>query len=515
MLPSCLALALLHLLDDAAVVVDRQAGLGGHGGDVAADVADLGRLVLGELGPADSHLLDAGGPGRVQLGPEIGVQELGPRDAVAVGQTQQPAFQPDQPLVDGVELLDQRLDPGVVQLQGLQTVRDRPRQGVIGLLVLGRERLALQAGLDQLVLQPAEGAEVGGHAVQHLHDAVAQLGFHGRDRQAAAIVEVVVVVIAFRRFRRFSLGLRLFLLLGLAGRGRGVHHPVGGVEVDDLAQQDAVVGQLLAPDHDGLESQGALAQTGDHGVAAGLDALGDGDLALAAEQLDRAHLAQIHAHRVVGAIVGGLGFRLGHGGVGALGHLAPGGLLAVLFGLDDVDPHLRQHGEGVLDLVGGDLLGRQHLVQLVHGDVAAGLGLFDEFLDAGVSQVEQRTVLGGLGVRRLGLGSHSVFVSGRDRSADTTVHPRRAYRPADMSQMSPVLIARRSASRSAFSRRNVSSRPGAALTASRADSSAATRVNASNACDQRVRASARGLSAARKGAPDFAAAFSTSRNRTP
>ena len=33
----------------------------------------------------------------------------------------------------------------------------------------------------------------------------------------------------------------------------------------------------------------------------GLDALGDLDLALAREQLDRAHLAQVHAHRIVGA----------------------------------------------------------------------------------------------------------------------------------------------------------------------------------------------------------------------
>jgi hypothetical protein len=41
---------------------------------------------------------------------------------------------------------------------------------------------------------------------------------------------------------------------------------------------------------------------GDHRLAAGLDALGDGDLALARQQLHRAHLAQIHAHRIVGAV---------------------------------------------------------------------------------------------------------------------------------------------------------------------------------------------------------------------
>jgi hypothetical protein len=40
----------------------------------------------------------------------------------------------------------------------------------------------------------------------------------------------------------------------------------------------------------------------DHRLAAGLDALGDGDFALAREQLDRAHFAQIHADGIVGAL---------------------------------------------------------------------------------------------------------------------------------------------------------------------------------------------------------------------
>jgi hypothetical protein len=60
--------------------------------------------------------------------------------------------------------------------------------------------------------------------------------------------------------------------------------------------------QLVAPDDDRLEGQRALAQAGDHRLAAGLDALGDGDFALARQQLHRAHLAQVHAHRIVGAV---------------------------------------------------------------------------------------------------------------------------------------------------------------------------------------------------------------------
>jgi hypothetical protein len=51
------------------------------------------------------------------------------------------------------------------------------------------------------------------------------------------------------------------------------------------------------------------------------------------------------------------------------------------FGLDDVDSHLAQHGEDFLDPLGIDLLGGQHRVDLVMGDVAALLGGADELLD--------------------------------------------------------------------------------------------------------------------------------------
>src|SRR2546429_14293 len=69
-----------------------------------------------------------------------------------------------------------------------------------------------------------------------------------------------------------------------------------------VSARDGLGRAALAPDDDRLEAQRALAQAGDHRLAAGLDALGDRDLALAREQLDRAHLAQIHAYGVVGAL---------------------------------------------------------------------------------------------------------------------------------------------------------------------------------------------------------------------
>ena len=91
----------------------------------------------------------------------------------------------------------------------------------------------------------------------------------------------------------------------------GVGTGIGGLEIDDVAKEDLSFVELVAPDDDGLEGQRALAQARDHGLAAGLDALGDGDFALAGEQLHRAHFAQIHAHGIVGALGRLLGLGLG------------------------------------------------------------------------------------------------------------------------------------------------------------------------------------------------------------
>ena len=143
--------------------------------------------------------------------------------------------------------------------------------------------------------------------------------------------------------------------LHLLGVGAGV----GRFEIDDVAQENLAVVQFVAPDDDGLEGQRAFAKARDHRLAAGLDALGDGDFALAREQFDRAHFAQIHAHGIVGALGrllllgGGERLRLG------LDHLAAGILVVVVVSrrsafslavlavgvlvLDHVDAHLVEH----------------------------------------------------------------------------------------------------------------------------------------------------------------------------
>jgi hypothetical protein len=237
-----------------------------------------------------------------------------------------------------------------------------------------------------------------------------------------------------------SRGLALGRLLALADadrRAAPVGTGVGRLEVDDVAEEDLPLVELVAPDDDRLERQRALAETRDHRLSPGLDALGDGDLALAGEEFHRPHLAQVHANGIVGP-VGRLagGGRPRHGRAGGLGDLVSviaggrgvgGGLLALgLLRVDHVDAHVAEHRHGVLDLLGGHLLRREDLVELVVGDVAALLGELDHPLDRGVRKIEQRAV------RALRAGLLRLVVLARLRCHDRLrVVPSRRRRSAD------------------------------------------------------------------------------------
>ena len=109
-----------------------------------------------------------------------------------------------------------------------------------------------------------------------------------------------------------------------------------------------------------------------HRLLAALDALGDLDLALAGEQGHGAHLAQVHADGVVGLVEGPRGQV-------ELGPLLALGLLPVLLlGVHDLDAHGPEHGEDVVELVGGAELGRQHVVDFFVEKVALLLAHRDE-----------------------------------------------------------------------------------------------------------------------------------------
>ncbi len=82
---------------------------------------------------------------------------------------------------------------------------------------------------------------------------------------------------ADRLRNRFAIGADDHRHLHLLGVGAGV----GRFKVDDVAEEDFSLVQLIAPDDDGLEGERAFAKPCDHRFAAGLDALGDGDFAFA------------------------------------------------------------------------------------------------------------------------------------------------------------------------------------------------------------------------------------------
>ncbi len=278
--------------------------------------------------------------------PMYWLEEILARDAVALGQPHQPALVGDQPLVDVVELLDQAIDARLVEPQRLHLADDLFLQLLVFALLRRRQRGALEPEFDVLLLQAAQALEAVGDGVEGLHHLGLELGFDGGERERtlhvvfveialgggfARILLGALVVAGFgrrlerggggRRGRRGHRGLhhlqmrrarrrrgsRDRLAVWAEGRRRdllGVGAGIGRFQVDDVAQEDLALVQFVAPDDDGLEGERALAQAGDHRLAAGLDALGDGDLALARQQLDRAHLAQIHAHGIVGALGG-------------------------------------------------------------------------------------------------------------------------------------------------------------------------------------------------------------------
>ena len=240
-------------------------------------------------------------------------------------------------------------------------------------LLRGREQLVDQLVGDVLVLQAAQPLVFAGDLVEGFHHLRLELGLDRGERERILHLVVVEPVIADRR-ALLALGgsgavcavaavlaealRRRRAVAGGAERGRGgrrrrrrchergasengagcgrgrhragdarlagnagrvgVRHAlhgigarVGRLQVDDVAQEHLSFVQLIAPDDDRLEGERAFAQPRDHRLAAGLDALGDRDLALAREELDRAHLAQVHAHGIVGALA-----RLGFLGLG-------------------------------------------------------------------------------------------------------------------------------------------------------------------------------------------------------
>src|SRR6516165_3647084 len=365
---------------------------------------------------------------------------------MALGEPHQPALVADQPLVDVVELLHQGIDARPIEPQRFHLGDDLLLELLVAALLRRRERIVAQLVLNVLVLQAAQPLVAVGDLVEGLQHLRLELGLDGGERQR--ILYVVVVELGFAGRRRLAVGGLALLVIGAFGRsslerrgagGRGRRRRRGGehgrgrvsgrgdnrlsvgadrrrrdrlgvgpgisrFEIDDVAQENLALVQLVAPDDDGLERERAFAQPRDHRLAAGLDAFGNRDFARTRKQLDRSDRPQIHAHGIVGALSRLLGLGLGWNRFPdldqratlrflllLLGFLALFlALFAGLLGLDDVDAHLAERRKEILDLLGIYLFRQRS--DLVVGNVAALLGTADQRLDI-VRQVEHWAVL--------------------------------------------------------------------------------------------------------------------------
>ena len=205
-----------------------------------------------------------------------------------------------------------------------------------------------------------------------------------------------------RRLALFIIGRRLDgavghlggLFLALLGDrvfvGRHIS-AIGGVEIDDIAQQNRALLQRLAPMDHRAHGQRAFANAADHHLTARLNPLGDGDFTLARQQFNAAHFAQIHAHRIVGPpnvvvvdVAAGVAFLI----LGAFGLFA----VVVFFTFDDIDAHLIERRHHVFDLFRGHFLLRQGGIDLVIGQVAALFAAFNQVFDRLIDIVHERAI---------------------------------------------------------------------------------------------------------------------------
>ena len=135
---------------------------------------------------------DAARPVRVELVAAVVREEIGAVDAVALAEPQQLAVEGDEPLVDVVELLDQRIDARLVERQRLHVGDDLVGELLVAALLRGRQRARLRAAADQRVLQAAELLVVRGDAVEGLEHRRLDLRLHRGERQIVLVIVVLV-----------------------------------------------------------------------------------------------------------------------------------------------------------------------------------------------------------------------------------------------------------------------------------------------------------------------------------
>jgi hypothetical protein len=248
--------------------------------------------------------------------------------------------------------------------------------------------------------------ELLGEALARTHD----LGFAGAARGGEALGDGVVESLDRTETACRLLGIRagvdgLFFVLGLVlgffvfefglflahdrlrvMRLRDLVRRIRVEEADDEVRDAALAGlDRLEGGEQVVVGRRVVGEGGANLVEAFFDALGDADLALARQELDRAHLAHVHAHRVGGASELGVGDRECRGrfldrlfvGCGSIRQQQRFGIRCLFV---NRDAHVVDGVDDVFDLLGIDDLGRQVVVDLRIGQVALFLAACDEQL---------------------------------------------------------------------------------------------------------------------------------------
>jgi hypothetical protein len=178
------------------------------------------------------------------------------------------------------------------------------------------------------------------------------------------------------------------------GLDAGLHHVFGEfflvedhnfLDVADAALEVLAQGDDFA-NHDGRARNGL-----EHTQLAALDALGDFHLALAGEQRNGAHFAQVHAHRVVGLFQGaGRQVQLDVLALFQLEVLVGAELGAV----EQVDALGADGGNQVVQIVRMRThILRQHVVDIAVGEIALFLADFNEAVDIVFKLVVSRQMI--------------------------------------------------------------------------------------------------------------------------
>ena len=343
-------------------------GLAGQRHDLPAQRQHLGALVRGQglpaLGAKPAHPRE---PRRLQLAPLVLREERLARDAAPGGQAQKRAVAAPQALARPAYLVHQRLDAGVGEAKAPHRGSELALQCAPASIRRGRQCPVSPRKLDALLFKPTQLRVRRRDPVEGLHDGGTDRLFHrgepGRDGPGA-------LVAAVRVFRPIG---PLAAIIGAAPA------PVGGPDIDHVAQRQRALADRVAPGAHHRHRRQARAEAPQHRALARLDPLRQRRLPFAREERGGRQVAQVHGHRIAGE-VGSVDARPGDGSRRRAIRRRPGAMIGVAAMINRgalPERHHRRVADAVRagfvlcrSLPGGEQLGRQR-IRFRHGPEGA------------------------------------------------------------------------------------------------------------------------------------------------